>query len=283
MAKRLLTALFGVLVLIPFAVFSHTFALIILTVFMSGLGVYEVLKCIGKEKNIYLLVLAETVSASTQILARVIEDDNMYLAAFMMISIVFFVLILSGAVFTAGREKNKITVSEAMLISVMTVYVCFGFSSLTLLRDMQGKNGIILFILWFFLPWICDGMAYFVGRACGKHKLIPAVSPKKTVEGAIGGVVGTLILMTVFALVMQFGFGFTPNYPVLILVTLVACPISMCGDLIASLIKREYGVKDYGNLLPGHGGVMDRFDSCISTGPFIYIVCILFSSNALFS
>ena len=280
MAKRLMTAFFGVLVLIPFAVFSHTFALLILTVFMSGLGVYEVLKCVGKEKNIYLLVLAETVSASTQILARVIADDNDYLAAFMMITIVFFVLILAGAVFTAGKESGKVSVSEAMLIAVMTVYVSFGFSSLTLLRDM--KYGIILFILWFFLPWICDGMAYFVGRACGKHKLIPAVSPKKTVEGAVGGVVGTLVLMMVFALVMQFGFGYTPNYPVLLLVTLIGCPVSMCGDLIASLIKREYGVKDYGNLLPGHGGVMDRFDSCISTGPFIYIVCVLFSSNALF-
>ncbi len=275
-----MTAFFGVLVLIPFAIFSHTFALLILTVFMSGLGVYEVLKCVGKEKNIYLLVLAETVSASTQILARVIADDNTYLAAFMMITIVFFVLTLAGAVFTAGKENGKITVSEAMLIAVMTVYVSFGFSSLTLLRDM--KYGIILFILWFFLPWICDGMAYFAGRACGKHKLIPAVSPKKTVEGAIGGVVGTLVLMMAFALVMQFGFGYTPNYPVLLLVTLIGCPISMCGDLIASLIKREYGIKDYGNLLPGHGGVMDRFDSCISTGPFIYIVCVLFSSNALF-
>ena len=280
MAKRLLTAFFGVLVLIPFVIFSYTFPLLILTVFMSGLGVYEVLKCIGKEKNIYLLVLAETVSASTQILTRVIADDNTYLAAFMMISIVFFVLVLSGAVFTAGREQGKITVAEAMLISVMTVYVSFGFSSLTLLRDMQ--YGLILLFIWFFLPWICDGMAYFSGRAFGKHKLIPAVSPKKTVEGAIGGVIGTLVLMMVFALVMQFGFGYTPNYPVLLLVTLVGCPISMCGDLIASLVKREYGVKDYGNLLPGHGGVMDRFDSCISTGPFIYIVCVLFSSNALF-
>ena len=129
---------------------------------------------------------------------------------------------------------------------------------------------------------MCDGCAYFVGRAFGKHKLIPAVSPKKTIEGAIGGVVGTLILMMIFALVMQFGFGYVPNYIGILLLTLVSCPVSMCGDLIASLLKREHNVKDYGNLLPGHGGVMDRFDSCISTGPFIYIVCVLFSSNALF-
>ena len=222
MAKRLMTAFFGVSVLIPFAIFSNTFALLILTVFMSGLGVYEVLKCVGKEKNIYLLVLAETASASTQILARVIADDNTYLAAFMMITIVFFVLMLSGAVFTAGKENGKVTVAEAMLISVMTVYISFGFSSLTLLSDME--YGVILFVLWFFLPWICDGMAYFVGRACGKHKLIPAVSPKKTVEGAVGGVIGTLVLMMIFALVMQFGFGYTPNYPVLLLVTLPVAP-----------------------------------------------------------
>ena len=279
MAKRLLTALFGVSILVPFAIFSYTFPVIILTVFMSGLGVYEVLKCIGKEKNIYLLVLAEGVSASVQILARVIVNNNAYLAVFMMISIVFFVLVLSGAVFTAGKEK-KISVNDAMIVSVMTIYVSFGFSSLTLLSDMD--HGVIMFILWFFLPWICDGMAYFAGRAFGKHKLIPAVSPKKTVEGAIGGVVGTVVLMMVFALVMQLGFGYKPNYVGMLIMTLIACPISMFGDLIASLLKREYGVKDYGNLLPGHGGVMDRFDSCIATGPFIYIVCVLFSSNALF-
>ena len=149
MAKRLLTACFGVSVLIPFIVFSHTFPMLILTVFMSGLGVYEVLKCIGKEKNIYLLVLVESVSASVQILARVISDDNAYLATFMMITIVFFVMVLSGAVFTAGKEEGKISIKETMIVSVMTVYVSFGFSSLTLLRDME--YGVILFFLWFFI------------------------------------------------------------------------------------------------------------------------------------
>ena len=292
MLKRILTAIIGVSAMLPFVIFSHTVAIVVLTSGLVIVAVYELLKCIGKEKNIFLLTLSEMVAISAQVLAWIISDDNTYLATLMLISIVYVVLVLSGAVFTAGRadtsksaensEATKVRASfdQSVTAAVMTLYVSFGFSSLILLRDM--KQGLISLLLWFIIPWVCDAMAYFCGRAFGKHKLIPTVSPKKTVEGAIGGVIGTLIITLIFALVAQFGFGQQPNYPALLGVTLIGCPISMCGDLIASLLKREYNIKDYGKLFPGHGGVMDRFDSCISTGPFIYIVCAVFSSNALF-
>lgn len=276
MRTRIMTAAIGIVILIPFVIFSDKIPLIVFTTVISAIGVYEMLKCVGKEKELLLAVPSFAVAIAAQILVRVINDGMTYWGCMLLIYVVYSFISLVCAIFSAGRIK----VSEATTVIVMTVYIAFGFSSLILLRDLQ--YGLVLFFLWFLIPWICDAMAYFTGVFFGKHKLIPAVSPKKTIEGAVGGIIGTLIVITVFALITQFGFGMRPNYPVFLIVTLVGCLVSQCGDLIASLIKREHGVKDYGNLFPGHGGVMDRFDSCIATGPFIYLVCTLFSSNALF-
>ena len=183
---------------------------------------------------------------------------------------------MMGAVFSKGTVK----IADAAVSAVTTVYISFGFSSLILLRDRD--YGMVLFILALLIPWVCDATAYFVGVTCGKHKLIPDVSPKKTVEGAIGGVVGVCVAVAVFGLVMQFGFNKVPNYFMLMALAFVGSLLGMCGDLIASLIKRECGIKDYGNLFPGHGGVMDRFDSMIAVASFMYVVCWAFSAWQLF-
>ena len=154
MIKRLMTAFFGVIILVPFAIFSHTNAVLILTVLMSCIGVYEILKCIGREKNIFMLVLVEGLAVATQLLSRLISDDRDYLAVFMMMTVVLIVFMMSAAVFTAGKplvsqpmgeQENgkvglrcyRITVNEAVTVAIMSVYVCFGFSSLVLLRDLE--------------------------------------------------------------------------------------------------------------------------------------------------
>lgn len=276
MLKRITTAGIGIIILIPFIIFSDTFLLIIFTSVLSAVGVYEMLRCVGKDKSPTLLITSVCMTVAVQILARTVSDATHYLGYIFMLCTLYSFAVLVTAVFSKGRHK----VSELATVTVMTIYIAFGFSSLLLLRDMQ--YGLVMFFLWFLIPWICDAMAYFTGVFFGKHKLIPDVSPKKTVEGAIGGILGTLLITVIFGLVTQLGFDMKPNYPSLLLVTFVGCLVSQCGDLIASLIKREHGVKDYGNVFPGHGGVMDRFDSCIATGPFIYIVCVLFTSNALF-
>ena len=121
---------------------------------------------------------------------------------------------------------------------------------------------------WYFIfigAWVTDTFAYFSGRLFGKHKLIPAVSPKKTVEGAIGGAVCCALVAMLYGLVIGKCFdGVSPNYLVLAVSGLLIAVVSQIGDLAMSAIKRQYGIKDYGKLLPGHGGLLDRFDSCMA-------------------
>jgi len=150
---------------------------------------------------------------------------------------------------------------------MMTFYVTISFVSLVCLR--RQPRGSVLFLLPFIGAWVSDTFAYFTGRLLGKHKLIPEVSPKKTVEGAVGGVVFTAIAYVVFGLILREG-NMSVNIVLLAVIGVLVSVLSQIGDLIASVVKRHYGIKDYGKLFPGHGGVMDRFDSVIATAPVLY-------------
>ena len=120
-------------------------------------------------------------------------------------------------------------------------------------------------------------MAYVVGSLFGKHKLIPEISPKKTIEGAIGGVVSATVAYLLFGLILDLAIpNIEVNYIILVLFGLVLSVVSQLGDLIASLIKREHNIKDYGKLLPGHGGIMDRFDSIMAVSTILLILSIVF-------
>lgn len=275
MAKRIITAIVGIALLIPFIIFSKTWAIVALTAVMSAVAVWEIISCVGQKKW-YVTVPSLLVAISAQVLSRLIVGNG-YFTVMLLIYLAYFVLMLTAAVFSKGGFKF----GAASQIAIMTAYISFGFAALILLRDMS--DGMILFLLAFLIPWVCDSAAYFVGVFFGKHKLIPDVSPKKTVEGAIGGIVGVIIAAVIFGLVMQLGFAKTPNYFMLVAIATVGGFVSQWGDLIASLLKREYGVKDYGKLFPGHGGVMDRFDSMIAVSVFVYIVCRAFAVYPLFS
>jgi phosphatidate cytidylyltransferase len=127
-----------------------------------------------------------------------------------------------------------------------------------------------------------DTFAYFTGMLFGKHKLIPAVSPKKTVEGAVGGTLFAIGFTVLYGFIIGKVSSASPNYLALVLVSLLVSILSQCGDLVMSLIKRKYGIKDYGKLFPGHGGVLDRFDSIIVTSACIYFLTNFVSSFTLF-
>ena len=157
------------------------------------------------------------------------------------------------------------------------IYIPVMLSCIYLLRRTDGGQ----FMVWFVFvgSWVCDTFAYFVGSTLGKHKLAPVLSPKKSVEGAVGGVAGSVIVGLIYGcIVMHLKDGainglYLVNYAVL---SAVAAVFSQVGDLTASAFKRHYDIKDYGNIIPGHGGILDRFDSVIVIAPLIYIFVSIF-------
>ncbi len=153
------------------------------------------------------------------------------------------------------------------------VYVAVMLSYIYLLRCME--HGAYLVWLVFFASWGCDTCAYCVGKLIGRHKMTPKLSPKKSVEGAVGGALGAALLGAVYGAVVR---GRVASGGNLILIFAVICAagglLSMIGDLAASAIKRNYDIKDYGTLIPGHGGIMDRFDSVIFIAPVIYYLTL---------
>ena len=161
---------------------------------------------------------------------------------------------------------------------VAVLYVVVSVTSLSLIRYLERGIGVFFVVLVFVIAWVCDTSAFAVGVLFGKHKLIPEISPKKTVEGAIGGIVFTLILSLLYGLGLDLVLkDISVNYLVLGLCSFLLSIVSQLGDLIASLIKREHGVKDYSRMLPGLGGVMDRFDSIIASAGVLMVICMIAS------
>ncbi|NLD16028.1 MAG: phosphatidate cytidylyltransferase [Tissierellia bacterium] len=167
---------------------------------------------------------------------------------------VYFIMVLS--LFDLLFLRNNI-----MNVSILTFslfYVILGFSSIALIQN-SAFIGLI-----FIIAFSTDSFAYLVGISLGKHKLIPDVSPKKSIEGAIGGIVATVIITTLY--LSYFGIGILP---IDLILGFTGSIIAQCGDLVASRIKRDTGIKDFGHLIPGHGGIIDRFDSVILVAPVV--------------
>jgi len=274
MKTRVITAVICVLIFIPFLIFSDTWAFPVLLSLLSFAGVYEMLKCLG-EKNIICKIAASLTALALPFCARLYNNEQNFFNFTHKVFIVLMFLLFVCAVFSKGKRD----VSESAMVYLTTFYISIGFSSIVLLRDYE--YGQYIYLLVFLCPWMTDIFAYFSGYFFGKHKLIPDVSPKKTVEGAIGGTVFCTLTFLMYGVVIGAVVPeLTPNYPAFIIIGCVMSLIAQCGDLIFSLIKRKYGIKDYGTLLPGHGGIMDRFDSVIATAPF---TLLLFDLSKIFN
>ncbi len=275
MLKRILTAgvLIPLLLLILF--FSKTLVFPIAWALLSVMAVFEMLSALGARRDLALAWPAYPIALGMPFAAYFLSDVKvLWLILFGALTFFLFWLYVV-AVFRRGR----LTFSSVASIFTAVLYIVVGFLSISLLR-YHTEAGRYLYLLVFIAPWVTDTFAYFTGRFFGRHKLIPEISPKKTVEGAIGGTLFGILSFVVFGLVMQYALGHTPNYAVLAVSGALCAFLSQIGDLIASLVKRERGVKDYGSIFPGHGGVMDRFDSVLTTAPLLYA---LFSIGGAFA
>ena len=187
-----------------------------------------------------------------------------------MLAIAFLIVLMMIYVFTYPKYRSE----QVMLAFFGLFYVAFMLSYVYQIRMLpQGA-----FIVWlvFLCSWGCDTCAYCVGMLFGKHKMAPKLSPKKSIEGAVGGVVGAAILGAAYAAIINRVMSGTDASVIqYAIICAVGALISMVGDLAASAIKRNHDIKDYGNLIPGHGGILDRFDSVIFTAPIIYYMAVM--------
>ena len=275
MKTRILTAIVMLALFIPVLWFSDTVVYPIAMTLLVGLAGFELARCLGLHRDLYLSFPAVMIPAGLTFLSWFAETPEKHFGGIALAFFLFAVYLFAVAIFRAGRT----TYAAVAGLLGGCFYITVAFSSMVLLRYLT--NGAYLFLLPFIGAWVSDTFAYFTGRFLGRHKLAPAISPKKTVEGSIGGILFAVIVFAVYGLILA-SRGFTPNYLALCLAGLFVSVLSQIGDLALSLIKREYGIKDYGRIFPGHGGVLDRFDSVIATAPMILILSLLGEGFALF-
>lgn len=173
---------------------------------------------------------------------------------------------------------KTISFKELAIIYSMSVMIPSALQSIVSTRALSHQHGMFYAMVAVLAAWIPDVGAYLTGTFFGKHKLCPDISPKKTVEGAVGGMIfsmAAMVLIGMFFSFIYYGGEKQANYIALMLIGLGGAVTSMVGDLSFSLIKRSCGVKDFGQLIPGHGGMLDRFDSVIFTAPYVYILVSL--------
>lgn len=261
MLTRILTSAIGVVVFF-LALFSppKIFMLVILAVIAIMLyEMYGVLKC-GKLVNIAGIISAALLAFNA--------------GALLPESLVPIVMLYTiAAVLKHGKINARDVLSHGFVTMFITVFMCY---IIRLFAEFSALG-----VLWVFvIAWITDSGAYFAGVFLGKHKLVPHISPKKTVEGAIGGVLASVVFGAVYYIILtKFAFGFSwATLAAFAAMSLVGSVLSQLGDFVASCIKRDCDVKDYGSILPGHGGLMDRFDSVVFIAPFVYYAIMLINS-----
>lgn len=257
MKTRVVVSAVGIPLLLIVLLALPSMATALLVAAMAVVAAYELLWRTGLVKNI-LLIAASVIMALT--VSLWCSSDMSWTVA-----IIGLWLYLMALVGIAIASHGVLPFAEVCISVFAGVILPLFLSALTRIRGMEyGKYYILVpFILCFGT----DSTAYFVGCAIGKHKMAPIISPKKSWEGAVGGALGGVILMLLYTIVLDMAFGFEVKYGACILYGILGAGTCIIGDLAFSVVKRQAGIKDYGNLLPGHGGVLDRFDSMTFVAP----------------
>ncbi len=278
MKTRIISGLVGTVLLLAVLLCPYTAVFAVVAALLAAMAVWELLHNTGAVPG-KVLPLVGMVFAAGEVLVlyRYVlpVTEPVREAGFAdWLPVVFLVCFL---LFVAGwwlcKRVSWKTVGYAVLT---TLYATAGFGSLALLRVAGGRaDGLWYVLLVLVISFMSDTGAYFVGTFFGKHKMAPVISPKKSWEGFFGGwaiSVGCTALAAVvyYTVIDQQGYG--TAVAIYAMLAAVLAPLSVCGDLLASVIKRHYGIKDYGKLMPGHGGVMDRFDSVVAIAPLLFIL-----------
>lgn len=276
MKTRVITAVVGLVVLALVLLTFNTPLFNLIIAVVALIAIHEVYNAMGfgkTERPMYLALVP-------YVLLIMLSDSPLARAWLMPCS---FVLLLFYAIYLVVRN-GVVSYTKASGLLLFSGIIVYCFYSLIYLKQLlpvetYSYDAIFFILLILCFAWGGDTCAYFAGRAFGKHKLCPKVSPKKTVEGAIGGVLGTMVLGMVAtfaysiaadrtAMFTRSNFGVS-MYLIIAVLGMVAAVLGIYGDLFASVVKRQCGIKDYGTIFPGHGGILDRFDSVMFISPFV--------------
>jgi len=266
MKTRIIASAVLVPILIVLVLFApKMFSAVIFAVLMS-IGSYELLYRTHLVKHPRLVIYS-----SITAFAVVMWSHIGAIHAWLLIGLLLYTLVLFAEMML---DHVKVRIEMIALCYVSGAVVPFLLSSLIRILGMTTGRHVIL--IPFVVAFLSDAGAYFVGLKFGRHKLAPVVSPNKTIEGALGGLAAAMMGMLIYALILDLGFSqFRVNYGLAILYGLVGSAAGVFGDLCFSIIKRQTGIKDYGNLIPGHGGVLDRFDSMMMVAPLMEALLLL--------
>ncbi|MGL9815570.1 MULTISPECIES: phosphatidate cytidylyltransferase [Enterococcus] len=261
MRQRVITAVVALVIFIPI-LYIGGIAVELAAAVLAGIGVYELFRMKGLailsfEGVLSIIGAVFLVLPAERWMPFLSGNNSNFLLFYLTVMIILGFSVIS---------KNTYTIDEAGFPVVASLYVGVGFQNLVTAR----ADGLAILLFAFFIVWATDIGAYMVGRKIGKHKLWPDISPNKTIEGAIGGIVSSVVVAVVFFLVQPQ--VFQHNLVTMIIFTIIFSIVGQFGDLVESAIKRHYGVKDSGNILPGHGGILDRFDSMLFVFPMMHLL-----------
>ena len=289
MLTRIISGAVGVVLLGAVLYFHDTIVLPIAVAAIIAVMLFELIRAVKLHKCFPILIAAEACGIAVPILYgiftklsvdgpavlphnefkawRYAHDYNLYVFG--------IVLLCAFAVFVTWLRKHKeIRYEQVFFVLAVMILVPQAMTTMVRIERFDSDNGLFLLIMGLCGAWIADTGAYFTGVAIGKHKLCPEISPKKTIEGLVGGIVTTAV---VYAVAFSVYYGFSVKSAVIACVTGIVCAIiGTVGDLSASMVKRQIGFKDYGKIMPGHGGLMDRFDSVLFVLPTFYAFIAIF-------
>ncbi|MCM1315570.1 MAG: phosphatidate cytidylyltransferase [Prevotella sp.] len=288
MLTRIISGAVGVLLLAVVLYFHNTIVLPIAVAVIIAIMLYELLKAVKMNKCIPVLIASEVCGIVTPFISNAVKtcyNDYMggvRLSPDSMPSEIFSViqfsvtLLCAFVIFVTWLKKHKeIRYEQIFFVLAVMVLVPQAMSTMVRINNFDSDEGLFLLIMGLCGAWIADTGAYFSGVALGKHKLCPEISPKKTIEGFIGGILTTGI---VYAVAFYIRSNSDVRFALIAFIIGVVCAvIGTVGDLSASMVKRQIGFKDYGNIMPGHGGLMDRFDSVLFVLPTFYAFIVIIS------
>ena len=299
MKQRTITGAILIALFLPFVILGGIPYIVLMTIAI-GYGMFELLKategkinkndekkrCLNWPKWILVLIIIITMIGSLYPYLVSLINGEGFVFSSISIPVIPFV-ILAFLLFSGSIFSEKINIQDVMMVLGMSTFLMVGGQSLSLVRDMGGAFLVFVLLTCF----ITDAGAYFTGYICSKnfktHKLNERISPKKTIEGSIGGMVlGTIIpflvtLIPLLSLKDDAVFGITLKWWMIIILSFIMTITAQLGDLTFSAIKRYYDVKDYSQLFPGHGGVLDRFDSILFNMIFFSVIMMFLSSGTI--